>query len=86
MRSLRARIGAHASHATHDSTSLTEAARATCLARFLDEVDPNRVLSEDERNRRAGHARRAYFARLAMKSAQARAKKRAPSRNRRSGE
>jgi hypothetical protein len=40
--------------------------------RFLDEVDPDRVLPEAERLRRAEHARSAYFSKLALKSAQAR--------------
>jgi len=44
-------------------------------ARFLDEVDPDRVLPEAERNRRAEHARKAHFQRLALKSARARARR-----------
>jgi hypothetical protein len=40
--------------------------------RFLDEVDPDRILPEAERKRRADHARKAYFTRLALKSAAAR--------------
>jgi hypothetical protein len=42
------------------------------MERFVDEVDPNRVLSPPERQRRAEQARKAYFTRLALKSAQAR--------------
>lgn len=42
------------------------------MARFEDEVDPDHVLSEAERRRRAEHARKAYFTRLALKSTQAR--------------
>ncbi|MGY1695450.1 transposase [Geodermatophilus sp. SYSU D00814] len=38
------------------------------------EVDPDGVLSPAERARRAGHARTAYFTRLALRSAQARRK------------
>lgn len=47
-------------------------ARAAFERRFLDEVDPTRSLSEQERNRRASHARKAYFTRLALASAKAR--------------
>jgi hypothetical protein len=71
-RSLRARLAAETLHSKYDSRELTANGRASFLARFEDEVDPNRELPEAERVRRAGHARRAYFARLALKSAQAR--------------
>src|SRR6266542_3143300 len=64
-RTLRARIAAHAMHAQHDSRETSAAARVAFDARFLDEVDPDRQLPEVERLRRAGHARKAYFARLA---------------------
>jgi hypothetical protein len=72
----RGRIGAYRLHATHDSRETTQAARATFLARFEREVDPDGTLAEAERQRRAEHARKAYFARLALKSARTRAKKR----------
>ena len=42
------------------------------MSRFEDEVDPNRVLSEAERQRRAEQAKKAYFTRLALRSVQAR--------------
>jgi hypothetical protein len=42
------------------------------LEKFEDEVDPNRELPEAERAHRAEFARKAYFQRLALKSAQAR--------------
>lgn len=74
-RSLRARLGAHKLHATHDSRELTAPARAAFLAKFEDEVDPDRQLPELERKRRAEHARKAYFAGLALASARARRKK-----------
>lgn len=73
LRSQRARIGAHAQHAKHDARQTTAAARAAADQRFEDEVDPDRVLPEDERARRAAHARSAYFTRLAYQSAKARA-------------
>ncbi len=71
-RSLRGRIGAHALHARYGRAELTAKARAKFLERFLDELDPDRVLPEDERLRRAKHARSAQFSRLALKSAKAR--------------
>ena len=71
-RILRARLAAHALHAKHDSRELTRPGRDKFEQRFVDEVDPDRLLPEAERQRRAEHARKAYFTRLAMKSAQAR--------------
>ena len=73
-RSLRARIAAQTLHSKYDSRELTANARRTFLAKFEDEVDPNRELPEAERLRRAESARKAYFTRLALKSAQARRK------------
>jgi len=74
-RTLRARMAAHMLHSRYDSKELTKPARAKFEQRFLDEVDPERTLTEAERNRRAQHARSAYFTKLAMKSAQARRRK-----------
>ena len=73
-RSLHARLAAQTLHSKYDSRDLTANARKTFLQRFEDEVDPDRELPEDERIRRAESARRAYFTRLALKSAQARRK------------
>jgi hypothetical protein len=42
------------------------------MASFAERVDPDGLLSEEERHRRAELARKAYFARLAFKSARAR--------------
>jgi hypothetical protein len=71
--SLAGRIGAFASWAhTPDRAARTKPGREKFLERFLDEVDPDRVLDPAERERRAESARKAYFARLALKSAQAR--------------
>lgn len=58
-----------------DRVAATEAARRKFDERFLDEVDPERVLEPTERARRAAHARSAYFTRLAMKSAESRARR-----------
>lgn len=74
-RSLRARAGAHAVHAKHDSRTLTQPARDAFLARFEDEVDPERTLPDAERRRRAIHARKSHMARLSLKAARARSKK-----------
>lgn len=70
--SKRGYLGALVLHATHDSVDLTRAARETFLSRFEREVDPEGILPEDERRRRAEYAKRAYFATLAAKSAAAR--------------
>jgi hypothetical protein len=72
-RKLRARLAAHTLHAkVTDPAAHTAAARREFLNRFEREVDPDGVLSPDERARRAEHARKAYFARLALASAKAR--------------
>jgi predicted methyltransferase MtxX (methanogen marker protein 4) len=42
--------------------------------KWINEVDPDRVLSEDERNRRATAAMRAHMQALSLKSAKVRAK------------
>lgn len=70
--SLCGAIGAHRLHSKYDPRETTKPARAAFLARFELEVDPDQVLSNAERERRAMSARRAYFARLALASAQAR--------------
>src|SRR5665647_3846958 len=70
---LRASIAAHESWSrTTDRSARTAPARAALMARFEREVDPEGVLPPDERARRADHKRRAYFGRLALKSARAR--------------
>lgn len=72
-RSLRARIAVHDSWAqTADPSLRTAPARRAFLDRFDREVDPDGVLPADERARRAKHARKAHFARLALLSAKAR--------------
>lgn len=72
-RKLRAEIAAHESWArTEDRPARTAKARKALLDKFEKEVDPEGVLTPAERATRAEHARKAYFARLALKSAQAR--------------
>ena len=65
-RTLLARMGAYVVHARYDPRQTTAPARAAFLKRFVDEVDPDRVLPEPERLRRAASARKAYFTRLAF--------------------
>ena len=71
-RSLRSRIAAYTLHATHDPHETTKAARHAFLERFEREVDPDGKLSPEVRRRRAEAARKAYFSRLALRSARAR--------------
>ena len=59
-------------HALYDAHETTAKARASFLAKFEREVDPDGVLPLDERRRRAEHLRRAHFARLARASARVR--------------
>ena len=75
-RAQRARLAAHTRWAhTENRTEATRPAREAFNKQFLDDVDPERKLSEQERQQRAGNARKAYFARLSLKSAQARSRK-----------
>ncbi len=69
------RIGGYRTHAKHDSREITRPARERFMARLLIKVDPDGSLPEDERNRRAEAAKRAYFSALARKSASARRRK-----------
>ena len=68
----RAQLAAARLHATHDSRELTAPARRAFLARFEEEVDPGGTLAPEERQRRAEHAKRAYFLQLAFRSSKAR--------------
>ncbi len=69
--SLAGQIGAHISWAnTTDRSARTAPARATFDAKFLEEAGGDPV--------KAAHLRKAYFARLALKSAQARRAKATP--------
>ena len=72
-RRLTASLASNASWAkTSDRTARTAAARRAFDERFEREVDPDGVLAPAERAKRAGNARKAYYQRLALKSAQAR--------------
>src|SRR4051812_28321494 len=71
---LRARMGAHALHALHDSRELTKPARDTFNRSFELKVDPTGELPPEERARRAEHARKQHYAEMAYRSARARRK------------
>ena len=76
-RSLVSSISAHALHSKY-SRELTANARAKFLASFLIQVDEaSPGLPESERLRRAEHLFRAHMARLALRSAKARAARKA---------
>lgn len=71
-----AKVAAHSRWAHEgDRVAATQAARDGLQRKFEDEVDPDRVLSEEERARRAESAKRAHFTRLARMSAESRATK-----------
>lgn len=73
IKSMTARLAAHESWArTPDRSARTAKARAALMAKFESEVDPDGSLSPAERARRAENARKAYYTRLALKSAKAR--------------
>ena len=62
-RSLIGRLAAHESWAkTADPSARTAPARHALLDHFERHVDPDGLLPPAERARRAGHARKAYFA------------------------
>ncbi len=72
-RSLRGRIAAYSLHAQGGTN--TAPARRAFLSKFEAEVDPEHILPVCERLRRAACARKAHFAKLALKSAKARRRK-----------
>lgn len=72
LRSLRARLGGLATATKYDTKVITAPARRAFLDRFEEEVDPDGVLPEAERIRRAEAAKRLYFTKLAYRSAQSR--------------
>src|SRR4051812_11232429 len=71
-RSQRARLGAYSSWVkTEDRAARTLPGRRAMLDKFEKEVDPEGKLTIPERAKRAEYARKAYYQRLAMKSAAA---------------
>lgn len=72
-RVLQARIAAHASWArTEDRAARTANARQALLDKFERVVDPDGLLTPEERAFRAEHARKEHYLRLSRKSAQMR--------------
>lgn len=72
-RILIAKIAAHERWSREsDRPAATRAARQAFNDRFEREVDPTGALDPVERARRADSARKAYFSRLALRSAQSR--------------
>lgn len=71
-RTLRARAAAHALHAQGGTS--TKAGTSAFLERFEREVDPDGILTPEERARRAAHARKSYMAALALKASRARSR------------
>ncbi len=61
-------IAAHSGWAKRDAREGTAAARQGFLRRFEHQVDPEGVLPEHERKRRAHHAMQAHMLRLAKKA------------------
>jgi hypothetical protein len=73
-RAQNGRLGALTIHAQGKTN--TAPARAAFDARFERQVDPDGVLTPTERAKRAAHARKLHFARMAAASAKARKRKR----------
>lgn len=72
-RTLRARIASHTSWAaTEDRTGRTRNGRDAAWRKFEDQVDPGRLLSPEERYKRAKSAQSARMAAIAYKSVAAR--------------
>ena len=71
-KSLPQRIAANSRWSKEDPTAQGILMRAGLEAKFLREVDPDNLLPEAERHRRAESARKAYYQRLALTSAKAR--------------
>ena len=71
-RTLRARAAAYEMHARHGSQKAAIKGQAALLAKFERQVDPEGLLTPEERRRRAMHARRAHMTRLALASARSR--------------
>ena len=71
-RTMRARIAANTRWSQESPTATAARGQAGLMAKFVDQVDPDRVLPEAERNRRAEAARRAHMQKLAFASSKAR--------------
>ena len=76
-RSQIGRIAALTMHSRNDSKKTSQPARDALAGKFLNEVDPDKVLPWEERVRRAALAKRAHYQRMAYRSARARRAKKA---------
>lgn len=74
-RAMRARLAAHSRWSRQDRRAGTEPARRAFLDRFEREVDPEGLLTSDERARRAESAKKAYFTALALRSSKNRSQR-----------
>jgi hypothetical protein len=61
--------------AREGGSAVSAPARAAFDEKFIDQVDPDRTLPEDERAKRVRAARQAYFLTLAAKSVDSRKKR-----------
>jgi hypothetical protein len=77
-RTLAARIAANTRWSKEDPTEQGRLLRAGLEEKFLRDVDPEGVLPEAERRRRADCAKRAHFQRMALASAKARRARKTP--------
>ena len=74
-RSLIAQLGGYERHSKGDAVEATAAARAAgpgSDSYWIEKVDPDRVLGDADRLRRAAAAKKAFYARLALASVKAR--------------
>jgi hypothetical protein len=71
-RTLRARIAANTRWAQENPKANAERGQAGLLAKFENQVDPDLVLPQAERTRRAEAARRAHMQQLAFRSSKVR--------------
>lgn len=77
-RKLRAQIATHTAWANcEDRTARTAPARQAFIDKFEREVDPEGKLPIEERARRAESARKAWYAKMAYRSAQSRKRNKA---------
>lgn len=76
-RSLRASVAANSRWSREDPKPALKRVRGGWQRRLEAEVDPDGVLSEAERSRRAQAAMRAHMQRMALKSSRARAARKA---------
>lgn len=75
-RSMQARMASYARWAgPADPRKATEPARKGFMARFERQVDPDKTLPPEERQRRAEAAMRSHMARLALNSSRARGRR-----------